>query len=302
MLKSLLDGLLTNQDGVHPAIGDGGKLTDQAEIQVLVEHFALGKKLRYIPEFKKEIVFDTLVLGYRVNDEFIYSRDAIEFDEDGNPSGFLLGEKRTKVPLAKVRRFLLLVPDTTDQIQTLDYQRRAMLGRNQFAKGNTITLIASASRRGFVTLETEVAMPVTLKEGPYANTPLVLLFPEFETLNFVDNRKKSRTAAHVPVVLYPGNEGLAHGCMLVDFSEMSVHLGATEAHGALPVMNVHEDAILVVDLGGNAKIYTIRGVVLRSSADSCVLRLNAIHKNNQFVSLSAMDVLELKSGLLNFGA
>ena len=66
-------------------------------------------------------------------------------------------------------------------------------------------------------------------------------------------------------------------------------------------MHANEELIIVVDLGAAAKTCTIKGVVLRSSADSCVLRLEQLHKNNQFVSLSPMDLIELKSGLLNYG-
>ncbi len=302
MLKSLFGSMRSAQAGRNQDATAPRKIADAGALKVLIDYFALGKKLRYIPEFKNEIVFDTIVVGYGVNEHFVYSRDSIEFDGEGNPLRFLIGEARDELPVAKVRRFFLLVPDTSDQEQTLDYHRRAMLGRGQFTKGNAITLIASASGRGQVTLDTEVAKPVTLKDGPYANEPMVLLIPEVDTLDFVDNRKKSRSPTRVPVALYPGNEGPAHVCLLVDFSETTVQLRSEDGQGAMPTMPSNGEVIIVVDLGSTAKTYTIKGLVLRSAPDSCVLRLEELHKNNRFVRFSVMDSLELKSGLLNYGA
>ena len=298
MFKSLIEPPRANKEQQG---GDARNKVDVASLKMLIEHFPLGKKLRYTPEFKHEIVLDTIIVGYGVNKHFVYSRDAIECDEDGTPSSFLVDEQKEVLPVSKVRHFFLMVPDTSDQELKLDYHRRAMLGHGQFSKGNAITLITSPSGRGVVTMDTEVARPVVLKDGPYAQAQMILLIPETETLNYVDNRKNSRSPAHVPVAIYPHCEAPAYGCTLIDFSVSTVQLRFEDPQGSTPVMHANEELIIVVDLGAAAKTCTIKGVVLRSSADSCVLRLEQLHKNNQFVSLSPMDLIELKSGLLNYG-
>ena len=59
-----------------------------ARIRTLLEFFPIGKKLRYYPEFKQDIVFDTLILAYCVNGNYVYSSDAIDRDAEGNPTVF----------------------------------------------------------------------------------------------------------------------------------------------------------------------------------------------------------------------
>lgn len=58
-------------------------------------------------------MFDTIIIAYRVNDQFIYSRDSVLVDGDGFPTGFQLAAKKT-LPVAKLEKFQLLLPDTTE--------------------------------------------------------------------------------------------------------------------------------------------------------------------------------------------
>ena len=53
------------------------------ELRQVVEFFPIGKKIRYSPEYKKEVILDTLIVAYCVDGEYIYSWDAIEFDDRG---------------------------------------------------------------------------------------------------------------------------------------------------------------------------------------------------------------------------
>jgi hypothetical protein len=275
---------------------------DVAKLKTLTEYFPIGKKLRYFPEFQRDIVFDTLIVAYCVNDRFVYSRDAIETDGNGYPSSFLLGDA-VKLPVSKVIQLHLLVPDTSDMEKTLDYHRRAIIGRSrQFIKGNAITLIANAGARGVSTVDTLVAKPVTLKDGPYANHKMILLDPELGTLSVTDQRKQPRARTHVPVDLYLKKADPSCPCLLADFAESSIRLRVRESGDTLPTMGVDDKVILVIDLGESAKTYSIKGAVLRRSADSCVIRLEAFYKERAFAPFNLMDLLELKTGLLNYGA
>jgi len=303
MLKSLLNSIrppkaTDNHEELAPRRGG----LDVARLKILTEFFPIGKKLRYYPEFQRDIVFDTLIVAYCVNDRFIYSRDAIETDGDGNPSTFVIGEEKTELPVAKVKQLHLLVPDTSDMEKTLDYHRRAIIGRSrQFIKGNAITLIANAGARGVSSVDTLVAKQVTLKDGPYANSRMILLDPELGTLSVTDQRKQSRAKTRVPVDLYLQKGEPSCPCLLADFSESSVRLRIGENQLTMPPMERDDPVIIVIDLGEAAKTYSIKGTVLRRSADSCVIRLEALYKDREFSPFNLMDSLELKTGLLNYG-
>ena len=50
-----------------PHTAHGPEKIDPGRIRTLIEFFPIGKKLRYYPEFNKEIVLDTLVVAYCAN-------------------------------------------------------------------------------------------------------------------------------------------------------------------------------------------------------------------------------------------
>jgi hypothetical protein len=268
-------------------------------MKMLGEHFPIGKKVRYYPEFQRDIVFHTIIIAYRVNDHYIYSREAIQRDAEGMPLAFLVGGKKARLPLDQVRKLQVMVPDTTDMERSLDYIRRASLGRNgQFVRGNTITLIADTCRNGIPSVDTQVDSRLRMADGPYTDNQMVLLRPELDTLKIADQRQKARVQSHVPVSLYLKEDAPPLGCILGDFSEASLRLQAVPGQ-ALPSMKANDKVVVVIDLGDAASTYRIKGMVFRAAADSCVIKLRQLYKDGAFSPVKTMDVLEIKTGLLN---
>lgn len=272
---------------------------DGDRMKMLGEHFPIGKKVRYYPEFQRDIVFHTIIIAWRVNDHYVYSREAIQTDGDGVPLAFLVGEKKTRLTLDKVRRLQLMVPDTTDMERSLDYIRRATLGRNgQFVRGNAITLIADTCKRGIPSVDTQVDSRIRMKDGPYADNQMILLRPDLDTLTIADQRLKARVQSHVPVNLYLKEDAPPAGCILGDFSDVSLRLKAAPGQ-SMPPMKVNDKVIVVINLGDAASTYRIKGSVFRTSADACVIKLKQLYKDGDFSAIKTMDVLEIKTGLLN---
>ncbi|MBK6630037.1 MAG: hypothetical protein IPG33_02770 [Betaproteobacteria bacterium] len=279
---------------------DKDQAIDGERLKMLGEHFSIGRKIRYFPEFQRDIVFHTIIIAWRVNDHYVYAREAIEKDDEGTPTGFLVGEKKTRLPLGKVKRLQLMVPDTTDMERSLDYVRRASLGRNgQFVRGNAITLISDTCQRGIPSVDTQVVSRIRMKDGPYADNQMVLIRPELDTLTIADQRQKARVASHVPVSLYLKDDAPPVGCILGDFSDVSLRLLVASDQKALPPMKVNDKVVVILNLGDAASIYRIRGSVFRTAADSCVIRLKQFYKDGDFSPIKTMDILEIKTGLLN---
>lgn len=302
MLKNLLASV-RNSGGAdaQPAASERVFAFDLEQLKLLTEFFPIGKKLRYIPEFKKEIVFDTILVAYVVNGEFIYSWESIELDARGNPTAFLLGEQGGRLPISQLKQFQLLVPDTSDLELTLDYTRRAIIGRGrQFNKGNYISLISNSGARGVSTMDTEVVKPVVLKDGPYAYSKMVLLTPELKTLEVTDQRNKNRTKTCVPVVVSVSGNALRGPCTIVDISDLAVRIRVRDGE-VMPPMKAGEPVMLDFDLGESGRVYAIKGAVIRRSSEACVIKLEALQKDGRFAAFGPLDMLELKAGLLNFG-
>jgi hypothetical protein len=270
-------------------------------LKTLIDFFPIGKKLSYCPEFKQEIVFDTLVVAYCVNGSFVYSGESIDRDSEGYPTVFRAGETGERIPVSRLKLLQLLVPETTDHEMKLDYQRRALIGRGrQFIKGNSISLISKAGTRGISTIDTEVAKQFVLKEGPYANTKMILLTPELHTLAVTDQRKKARAKTSVPVRVSLGGN-LAGSYTIADVSDGAVRLRVRDRDTTMPAMNRGDEVILDIDLGESERHYTIKGSVFRRSAETCIIQLEGLLDDGRLSSFSPLDLLELKAGLLNYG-
>lgn len=297
MLKSLWNSV---RGAGKPEEARGAAL-DPTKLAMVVEHFGIGRKVRYYPEFQREIVFDTLVIGYRVNDHYLYSREAIEYDAGGAGVAFLVGERKARLPLGEVTDLRLVVPDTSDMERSLDYFRRATIGRaGQFRQGNAITLIADTGARGVPTVDTQVEHRMRLKDGPYADSQTILLKPELETLVITDQRRKERVESRVPADLFTQGDAPPLHCALGDFSDTTLRLLAADGGQPMPPLEPNDQVIVVIDLGNLAGPYRIRGTVFRATVDSCVIRLDQIYRDGAFANFKMMDVFEIKSGLLNY--
>ena len=271
-------------------------------VKTLIEFFPIGKKLRYYPEFKKDIVFDTFVIAYGVNGNFVYSGEAIVRDSKGYPTGFRTGENEKLIPASGLKLFQLLVPDTSDLEMKLDYQRRALIGRGrQFNKGNYISLISNAGAKGVSTVDTEVAAKLLPPAGPYAHTNMILLTPDLNTLSVTDQRRKARAKTCAPVTVSLLEGEFSGSCTVVDISEGAVRIRVRDHEQPMPTMRQGEDIILDIDLGETERHYTLKGSAIRRSTEICVVQLEWLLKDGKFGSLGPLDLLRLKAGLLNYG-
>jgi hypothetical protein len=273
------------------------------QIKTLIEFFPIGKKLHYYPEFQKEIIFDTFIIAYCVNGGFVYSGEAIDRDSQGYPTAFRVGENEKRTSVSDLKLFQLLVPDTSDLEMKLDYHRRALIGRKrQFNKGNSISLISNAGAKGVSTLDTEVAKQIVLPDGPYAETKMILLTPELDTLAVTDQRRKARTKICAPVVMSLPEGKLSGPCTIFDISDDAVRIRVRDHDTTMPVMPRGREVILDINLGEAKRSYTIKGSVIRSSPETCAIKLEGLLKDGRFRSFDPLDFLELKNGLLNYGA
>lgn len=300
MLKSLLGSFGADTER-QPAAAPA-KSVDVEQLKTLIEFFPIGKKLRYYPEFKKEIVFDTLVVAYCLNGDFVYSSEAIECDARGYPTAFRTRDGGELTPIGDLRLFQLLVPDTSDLEMTLDYFRRALIGRGrQFNKGNYISLVSNAGTKGVSTVDTEVVKQVLLSDGPYAQSKMILLTPEWKTLAVTDQRRKARAKTYAPVMVSVAGGRLGGPCTVVDMSDEAIRIRVRDRETALPEMAAGDGVTLDIDLGDAERHYTVKGIVIRRSAETCVIRLEGLLKDGKLVRFEPLDLLELKAGLLNYG-
>lgn len=275
---------------------------DPEKLRMLAMHFPVGRKLRYYPEYHREAILNTIVIGYRVNDHYFYSNDQIATDEPGNLRGFKLASGKL-LGAEDIDRFMILVPDTSDQIRQLDYLTRAELGKaGPFRQGNIITLVAMTTERCIPTLDTTVFRRLELKEGPYAGSEVVLLEPDMSSLAIADKRKHQRVQSSVAALLHYGCE--AEKCLegtLHDFAEDSLRINFITTDPP-PQLKVGETVFVEFVVSADELPCRLQGRVIRQDEESAVVRTEQIFVDGTFRKLRMMDVVEIKSALLNRSA
>ena len=295
MFKTLWNSLSSQKSGESVA----APAFDRNKLKMLAEYFPIGTKLRYYPEYQREIVFDTIIIAYRVNDHFIYSRDAIVFDGEGFPTGFRIAGKKV-LPVAALEKFQILLPDTTSAEKTLSYVTRAELGRGgQFRVGNAVTLFVETDDRGIPTVDTMVDRRQIMNTGPFADSATILVTPEVDSLILADKRRKQRVEAAILADLYLAVEGAPFQCVLGDFSERSLRLRVGDVRWPMPPMAPEHTVVVEFVLGDAGTICRLRGRVFRRTDDFCVIDIDQVYKFGEFEKIQTMDVMEITTTLLN---
>lgn len=304
VLKTLLSIAFKSDEKPHIVMNEDGAIDKRfAWLRPVIELFPLGRKHRYYPGHKSEIVFDTMVLAYRVNGHFIYSMNAIDTNADGDPAFFKIGSNGERLHVSQLQNFELVVPDTSDLERHLDYERRAALGRGrQFDVGNTISLLSSQAGRGASVVDTVVNEHITLDQGPYAHRNLICLMPNVETMSITDQRGKSRVKTDVPVLLAETNGPWLGAWKIIDISEHAIRVqlqgDAEENHDAF-VLPVHSEVSVLVQIAKTEQQFQLKGYVMRRFPKARVIRLSTILREDKYQSFGPFDLLELKAALLN---
>ena len=295
MLKALWQSLTSSTSESQ----DEATVFDRAQVKLFNEHFPIGKKLRYYPENHRQFFFRTIVIAYSINDQVLCAHDAVLFDDEGFPKSFRNDDGKV-VPFEKWETFRLLLPDTTEMESRLDYFTRADLGRGgQFCKGNIITLVGDVVNKCVPMLETTVNGHRVMPEGPYADTPAILVTPDLDTLVLADRRKKPRVKCTVAANLHYANDSAVFACTLRDFSELTLCLGTNDAKNSMPPLNSQQVVTVEFSVDGEGTIYKIRGKVFRFGEDFCVVSIEQLYRDGKFAKIILMDIVEIKTGLMN---
>jgi len=275
-----------------------------AKVTELFRYFPMGEKMRYYPEFQKEGALETIVLGYSVNDQLIFSPVDIRCQQDGERDVLRLTVDGHERLVQEVESFSLLIPFNQADENKRDYGRRAELGpRGAFRRRNTITLLACSSGGTLSHLDTEVRKVLPLTSGIYAGHEVVVLDVMPSSLKLTDQRQHYRLQTELSASLSI-RDGETHECTLLDFSEDSVRIQFSKVTADIMALTEFRQLKLAFNVGsdGNGKSYELSGVMYRKTDDRLVMKLQGIFKEGKSVSLGLVDILDIKASLLQHPA
>lgn len=286
---------------------DGGKGEDQVldaqTVCRLMGHFPVGAKLRYYPEYRQELVLDSLVIAYAINDALVFSTlnlncdsasAALSFDDQGKPFSF-----------KRITAFKIIVPVFNQSEAKLDYARREeLLKVGGLVKGNTITLMAENQNGQVPVLETMVEKRAILKDGVYANQTVAFLDVDADSLMLSDQRALLRLRTHLPATVQISRRGetaLINGVM-VDFSDRSLRLQVDEEFTDQALPKARDRVVVSFNMPGQSTQVSLVGEVYRVEGKALVITLNGFVAQGQIVALGQIEILKIKANLLQHSA
>lgn len=275
---------------------DEAKAIDPRLLAEVMRCFPISGKIRYYPEHRKDIVLESIVIAYGIDQRLIYTQHDIRIDEDSGEPVFTLDEDWKDRRLSGVRSFSLLIPYIGGMEGDLDYDRRVALETGGFLqRGETLTLMSLSNARGVPHMNTIVRKRTLLREGYYANHAVVVLEAQADTLNHIDQRQQMRVRTAIPVTLQTADDAPPCTAMMVDFTESSMKFRLGREAGEVAE---RRNLIVTIDLPAHGRKFILGGRTVRRDGDTLVISLVSRFRDARFRDIELMDALDLKATLL----
>jgi len=290
-------------------------LSMQKVLQVM-EHFPIGFRMQYFPEYLKEKKIDTIIAAYVVNDYVIYSnKDIATIDQEDGEKGIEMHQDGDTIKLERIYEFQVLIPNI-DRLE-IDFRASAVIKQegekvyrekkaNDFLRGNSITLFyRNPALKGILQLDTEVAKKVIFQNGPYAKRKLVMLQPLLESFECIDFRRFARINTRIPVHVSLGEsrkraQGTVTEGFIQDFSERFVRVEVEqEKMQLIDSLRVGENIVLKVFLDEQESELVLKGSVFRKRKNNVIVSLRNVLKEGEFQTIDGLDEIYIKSLMLD---
>jgi hypothetical protein len=308
-------GLKTGQNSTASTISsqESAKGLSMQNVQQVVQHFPIGFRMQYFPEYLKEKKIDTIIAAYVINDYVIYSNKDIRIigQEDGE-RGLEMYQDGAPILLDRIHGFQILIPQI--ERKEIDYrvnlqqkQEGAMASMekkaNDFLRGNSITLFyRNPTLKGMLQLDTEVSKKVVFQNGPYAKRKLVMLQPLLESFECVDLRRFSRIDTRIPVQIFKEittKQEEVEG-FIQDFSERFLRVEiAEEKEHLFGTLGGGDKIVLKVNLGDQEPGLVLKGSIFRKRKNNIIISLRNVMKDGEFQPIDGLDEIYIKSVMLD---
>ncbi len=280
--------------------GQALRLLDNERVVEIMESFPIGGKIRYFPTPRKDILLESLIIAYGINNYMVYTQNDIHVDRPENaPPRILLDDDWKDVAISRIHSFCFVIPDVGITDKDLDYVSKAALKTGGwFRRGEQFTLMSLFTQRGVPHIDALIRKNVLLKEGYYANHSVVIMEVLPDSLTHVDQRQHHRIKTSIPVNIYLNEEGEPFPCLLVDFTESSFKLCIEGQEALARQLARRRSVIVAIDLPAQMRSFILKGRVLRRDEGHVVLSLKSRLVGQQFEDMDLMGAIDLKASLL----
>lgn len=271
-----------------------------SKIKEITNHFPIGERIDYYPEYQEHILLPSIILGYEINGRPVYSQNQLKFTTTKSGAeqlSIITGDGQHDC--IQANSFCMMLPSNAGEENKLDYPSKATLGkRGQFRNGNNITMVARGVDHGVVTLESHVRESIQPKEGFYRGHMLALLEVFTPELNFRDQRTHHRIKTHLPIKIQLSVEEPFHSCLLADYSELHAQIEIGDNPELLKQLKPQRNIIISMKLEHSHRTFVIAAEVMRTQNSNIIIIMQQILNNGRFEPFELMDALDVKASLL----
>jgi len=278
-------------------------VVDCAVLPEILRFFPIGDKVQYFPEFNHDELFDSIIIGYEINRMFIYAMADFSLDEFEQREVNIY-EPDGQIKIVRIESFGILIPDhrrTPLQVGLRASKSVASLVDEEsrdFRTGNNITLVSMHPGRGAPQLDNTVARTLMLKKGYYANNSVVMLRPVYDSLVQIDRRNHQRIETSLPVEIKLPTEEASYACSIVDVGEGSMRIDTYLSPGLITRLKMDDRLAIKLTLEDPDREFQLQAQVLKMMDHCIVVQLKMTDKYGRFVNLGLIDMLDVKSTIL----
>lgn len=271
-------------------------------MQRIVEAFAIGKRMRYQPIYDEQMELESLVVGFRINDQYYFQQPLLNIIDDGAFPSLEINDGNETQSLKFLNHLYLVLPSDMGEERKLDYQTRVNLGRRgQFGLHQRFKLISAQGSHQNVEVESEVQRNILLHEGPHAGHQAVLQEVMLSTIKLTDNRVQPRVETHFPVTLCKNGEGAVLPAVVQDVSEFIMRVSLSSEDDRWPKLRKRDFVVVHTLAIDDQPSLTLKCECLREYGHARVLKIIQVEKQGKFVTFEMIDAMELKINLLHHG-
>lgn len=270
-------------------------------IKQIIDHFAIGDRIKYSIEYEQHSKLETIIIGYKLDDYFVFTNNDIRFDGDDSNPQLLLKTGEGEIALRHFSTFQIMLPGDLKEEVKLDYVTRANMGtRGQFGLNKVLTLYAIKNNRLCVSIDSVVRRNLVLSKGVHSGRQVALLELVLRSYEMIDQRKNFRLETSIEAILEDNSSGECYQCTMRDFSEQALRLRLDQQFAAIGErLAAGEQAVVIrLQLSDRHAPTVLQAQPLRREGSDLIMRVEAIEQPQGFIDYQMIDALDLKIAIL----
>jgi hypothetical protein len=270
----------------------------------MFEAMGIGRRIVYLPEYtESKLRLETVVIGYKINDEFVFLARDLEFIEEGPNIRIAVHTRSGREHISRIEQIAILVPgDSTATDRQLDANARATLGgRGSLGRNTGLTLISTGVKEGNLKVEVQVQRHILLDEGVHKGMHVAVLDVLLGTLDDHEPRKKIRVPCSLPAIVTREGRVETWPCTILDYSETAIRAVLVDPNGRWPRFDRGRLANLRFQPNPEKPAVSLRCSCIKSRGTEAVFRMDYIVRGEVVLPFEIVDAMEIKIDLINAG-